>query len=273
MVPRLELAHFAKDATILSVQSGPVASLYIVQRGLVGSRPDSLQADPDRTLGARRAVPGRRAVGRRHDDQDLPRDSRTRTATCSRAPIFSSCGGVAGVRALLHAGDHRDAEAVAREPVQPVQPAGRGAADADAHARRARAASARSPVRRRRRCARRRRRWPTPRCAPSSSSTPTARRSACSRWSTCCAASCSPDPSLDTPLVGGDDGADRHAARLGDRVRGDARDGRARHPTGRRRRERPALRRHQRARPLRAAAGDRCGRSSKGCMPPIRSRR
>jgi CBS domain-containing protein len=51
MVPRLRLAHFAKDATILSVQSGPVADLYIIQRGLVGRRPDSLQADPDRTLG------------------------------------------------------------------------------------------------------------------------------------------------------------------------------------------------------------------------------
>ncbi len=51
MIPRLKLAYFAKDTTILSVQSGPVANLYIIQRGLVGRRPDSLQADPDRTLG------------------------------------------------------------------------------------------------------------------------------------------------------------------------------------------------------------------------------
>jgi CBS domain-containing protein len=51
LVPRLTLAEFAKDATILSVQSGPVANLYVIRRGLVGRRPDSTQADPDRTLG------------------------------------------------------------------------------------------------------------------------------------------------------------------------------------------------------------------------------
>jgi len=51
LVPRLELAYFAKDATIVSAASGPVAHLHIVQRGLVGSRPDSARADTDRTLG------------------------------------------------------------------------------------------------------------------------------------------------------------------------------------------------------------------------------
>jgi CBS domain-containing protein len=49
--PKLALLHFAKDTTILTTQSGPVAHLYIVQRGLVGSRPNNVQADPDRTLG------------------------------------------------------------------------------------------------------------------------------------------------------------------------------------------------------------------------------
>lgn len=48
---RLELVHFAKDATILATNRGPVAHLHIVERGLVGSRPDNVQADPDRTLG------------------------------------------------------------------------------------------------------------------------------------------------------------------------------------------------------------------------------
>jgi len=57
MIPRLKLAYFAKDTTILSVQSGPVANLYIIQRGLVGRRPDSLQADPDRTLGVGELFP------------------------------------------------------------------------------------------------------------------------------------------------------------------------------------------------------------------------
>jgi len=51
LVPRLTRATFARDATILSAQSGPVAALYIVAEGLVGRRPDDTQAEPDRTLG------------------------------------------------------------------------------------------------------------------------------------------------------------------------------------------------------------------------------
>jgi len=51
LIPRLKLAYFAKDATIVSAGSGPAAHLHIIQRGLVGSRPDSARADPDRTLG------------------------------------------------------------------------------------------------------------------------------------------------------------------------------------------------------------------------------
>ena len=51
LVPRLKLAYFAKDAPILSPQGGPVAHLHIVQRGMIGSRPDNPQADPDPTLG------------------------------------------------------------------------------------------------------------------------------------------------------------------------------------------------------------------------------
>lgn len=57
LVARLTRAEFAKDATILSVQSGPVASLYIVACGVVGRRPDSTQPDPDRTLGAGELFP------------------------------------------------------------------------------------------------------------------------------------------------------------------------------------------------------------------------
>ena len=51
LVPRLKLAYFAKDAPILSPQGGPVAHLHIIQRGMIGSRPDNPQADPDPTLG------------------------------------------------------------------------------------------------------------------------------------------------------------------------------------------------------------------------------
>jgi CBS domain-containing protein len=51
VVPKLKLAFFARDSTILSAQSGPVSHLHIVQRGLVGRRPNDAQAEPDRTLG------------------------------------------------------------------------------------------------------------------------------------------------------------------------------------------------------------------------------
>jgi CBS domain-containing protein len=51
LVTHLKLAYFARDTQLVSPQSGPVESLYIVQRGLIGSRPDSPQADPDPALG------------------------------------------------------------------------------------------------------------------------------------------------------------------------------------------------------------------------------
>ena len=57
LVPRLQLAHFAKDETILATQSGPVAQLHIVQRGLVGSRPNNVEVNPDRTLSAGELFP------------------------------------------------------------------------------------------------------------------------------------------------------------------------------------------------------------------------
>ena len=51
LAPKLTLAHFAKDATILSAQSGPVAQLFIIQQGRVGRRPNDTQPEIDRTLG------------------------------------------------------------------------------------------------------------------------------------------------------------------------------------------------------------------------------
>jgi len=51
LVPKLRLAFFPRDSTILSAQSGPVTQLHIVQRGLVGRRPSDTQAEPDGTLG------------------------------------------------------------------------------------------------------------------------------------------------------------------------------------------------------------------------------
>lgn len=51
LIPRLKLAYFAKDAKILSPQGGAASQLHIIQRGLVGSHPDNVQAEPDPTLG------------------------------------------------------------------------------------------------------------------------------------------------------------------------------------------------------------------------------
>ncbi len=51
VVPKLSRARFAKEARILWTSAEPVAHLHIVERGLVASRPNNTQADPDRTLG------------------------------------------------------------------------------------------------------------------------------------------------------------------------------------------------------------------------------
>jgi CBS domain-containing protein len=51
VAPKLRLAEFAKDARILWTTGEPVADLHVVEHGLVGSRPNNTQADPDRTLG------------------------------------------------------------------------------------------------------------------------------------------------------------------------------------------------------------------------------
>jgi CBS domain-containing protein len=48
---RIDSTRFARDETILTANSGPVGHLYIVRHGLVGSRPNNVQSDPDRTLG------------------------------------------------------------------------------------------------------------------------------------------------------------------------------------------------------------------------------
>src|SRR3982751_5042715 len=48
---KLEPVSYAHDTVIVAPDHGAVTHLYIVQRGLVGSRPDQARADPDRTLG------------------------------------------------------------------------------------------------------------------------------------------------------------------------------------------------------------------------------
>ncbi len=254
MIPRLRLAYFAKDATILSVQSGPVADLYIIQRGLVGRRPDSLQADPDRTLGEGELFPvGALSAGgtttkifhalqdtscyllARDDFLELRRLSPeferyctqaiTETLKLSLESLYRQFSQRAAEQQTL---TRTLAELVRNPPVAcpAAGDAARGGAEDG-----------------RRQGAHDRRRRPRGRAD---------RHVHAGRPAAACRAD---RPVADDAARRRDDGADRHAAGIRDRVRGDARDGRARHPPDRRRRERPAPRRDQRARPLRAAAG------------------
>jgi CBS domain-containing protein len=57
LAKHIERADFAKDAVILAPHMGPLRHLYIVESGLVGSRPNNVQADPDRTLGPGEVFP------------------------------------------------------------------------------------------------------------------------------------------------------------------------------------------------------------------------
>jgi CBS domain-containing protein len=64
IVPRLSVTHFAKDAVILSARNGPVTQLYIIERGLVGRRPNDTNPEVDRTLGPGELFPvGALSVG------------------------------------------------------------------------------------------------------------------------------------------------------------------------------------------------------------------
>ena len=256
LVPRLQLVHFAKDEKILATQSGPVGPpAHRAAR-------DSSAAGPTtrRRIRTARSAPAScfpsarcRPAARR------PRSStrsRTPTATCFRAhdflelrqasPEFERYCTQAITETLKQSLESLHSQYSQRVAEQQT---------ADPYAGRARPQSRRSPAPPRPPCARRRRRWPTRRCARSSRSIPTGRRSACSRWSICCERVVLPGLSLDVPLAETMSSPDRRLARVGDRLRSDARDGRARHPAGRGRGERPALRRGQRARSLRAAAG------------------
>jgi CBS domain-containing protein len=57
LIPKLKLAYFAKDTTIVDPQQGAVAHLHIIQRGLVGSRPADAPSEPDATLGPGEVFP------------------------------------------------------------------------------------------------------------------------------------------------------------------------------------------------------------------------
>ena len=84
LVPRLKLAYFARDSQLLSPQSGPVQTLYIVQRGVVGCRPGNPQADPEPALGPGGLFPGGAlSPGRRIAwGGSTTRAARTSTSSC-----------------------------------------------------------------------------------------------------------------------------------------------------------------------------------------------
>jgi len=51
LAANVQVVSYSRDSAIVAPDHGPVTHLYIVQQGLVGSRPDQARADPDRTLG------------------------------------------------------------------------------------------------------------------------------------------------------------------------------------------------------------------------------
>ena len=218
----------------------------------MGSRPNTAQADPDRTLGPGRALSRGGAVRRRRHHARLPRAA-GHDLLPPRTPGFPRpAARLARVRALLHPGDHRDAAPGAGEPVRAVQPARSGAADADADAGRARPQCPRRLSRqrsargggtadgRRARAYDRGARRPRRTGRHVHAGGPAAPRGA-------------PRAAAEHAPGRGDDHADRDAARVRDGLRGHARDGRARRAPGGRGGRRRAARRGQRARPLRAA--------------------
>ncbi|MBK6336771.1 MAG: CBS domain-containing protein [Betaproteobacteria bacterium] len=81
-----------------------------------------------------RALPGRRVVRGRRDDQSLHRRAGQLLLPARPRGLPEPAARGRRSSALLHRCDHRDAQAVARQPLQPVQPACRRPAVADLHA-------------------------------------------------------------------------------------------------------------------------------------------
>jgi len=188
---RLALVHYPKDATILTTQHGPVAHLYIVLRGLVGSRPNNVQADPDRTLGEGDLFPiGALSAGGpttrvfhamqdtdcymlgRDDFLALRRDSPEFERYCTQAITEKL---KQSLESLYSQYSQRAAEQ--QTLTRTLGELGRS-----------RPSRALSTCRWPTRCSK----WPTPRCARSWHWMPQVRRSACSHWSICCGAWCCP---------------------------------------------------------------------------------
>ena len=191
LAERLRLVRFAKGEKVLATQNGPVTHLHIVQRGLVGSRPNNAEADPDRTLGPGELFPvGALSAGGsttrvffalkdtscyllpRADFLELRQTSPEFERYCTQAitetlkQSLESLHGQYRERAAEQQSLTRTLAELVRHP--PI------ACPATATLREAA------------------QRMAAPRCARSSRSTRGARPSACSRWSTCWSAWCWP---------------------------------------------------------------------------------
>ncbi len=191
-IPRLTLAYFAQG------RDDPVAadagrSTHLLHRPARPGRqraPTIRRPIRSRTLGPGECFPVGALSAGGATTQDLPRARGHLLLSAAARRFPGAAAPLAGVRALLHAGDHRDAEAVAGTARQ------RSTASAPRSSRRWRARSASSCAGRRSRARPTRRsrdalrRMATAACARSSSSDAAGSRSACSRWSICCAASC-----------------------------------------------------------------------------------
>ena len=242
IVPRLRLVRYPKDATILSAQGGrghaPAHRLRRPRR-----QPAQHSAGRTRPHARPRGALSRRgALRRRRDHARLPRARRTRPATCSRARTSST---------LRHASPEFErycTQAITETLRQSLESLygqySQRAAEQQTLTRTLGELVRNAPVA----CpatatarARRRSGWPMrKRAHDRRARRRAARRSGMFTLVDLLRRVVLPGRPLEHPAGRGDDDADRHAAGVRHRLRGDARDGRARHAPGRRRRERAA---------------------------------
>ena len=226
--PRRSLVFRRRTRRSCRRRPAPVAALYIVQRGLVGA-PRRTTRRPSPTRRSDRASAFRSA--RCRPAARRPRSStRSRTRSAMLLPRARLPGVAAAsprVRALLHAGDHRNAAPVAATACYtPLQPA-RGASSRRSRGRWRELVAARAGhvPRPRRRCARPLQKMAERRCARSSSSTGRGTPVGLLTLVDLLERVVLAGRPLDDAGGRGHVDADRIAARIGHRVRGDARDG------------------------------------------------
>ncbi len=132
LISGLKLAYFAKDTTYPRPgDGGGRASAHRSTRPRRQSH-HRFATGTGRDAGPGRRVSGRRTVGQRGQHQVLLRAAGHVLLPARARRFHRAEAAVTRVRAVLHAGDHGNAQAVAGSTAEPVQPACGRAADADA---------------------------------------------------------------------------------------------------------------------------------------------